>query len=320
MIPNEAAPALDPARVRALRSPKPAVDPWRPLGVCWEAERQADGTQAPVLTILLAGAECAFGCVFCDLWRHTLEGATPPGAIPAQLEAALAAAGPLPAGAHVKLYNASNFFAERSVPAADDEAIVARLAPFARVIVECHPRLVAERCARLAAALGRGRLQVAMGLETVHPQVLPRLGKGMTLDDVSTAAARLREMGAEWRAFALVGAPWLPEPEAAEWAERTVRWALERGAAHVSLIPLRDGGGPLAELRSRGALVPPRVATVEDAFDRAVELSGGVVTLDTWDLDRLLACPACAPARRARIEGMNRAGRRAPRVVCASCA
>lgn len=311
--------ALVPARVRALRAPKPPVDPWRPLGVSWEEERQPDGGLAPVLTVLLAGAECAFGCVFCDLWRHTLERPTPPGAIPAQLAAAFAAAGPLPPGAAIKLYNASNFFAERAVPAEDDAALAARLAPFARVVVECHPRLVGERCARFAASLS-GRLQVAMGLETIHPEVLPRLGKSMSLDDVAAAADRLAAMGAEWRAFALVGAPWLPEPEAAPWAERTARWALAHGAVHVSLIPLRDGDGPLAALRARGALEPPGIATVEDAFDRAVELPGGVVALDTWDLDRLLRCGCCAAARRARLERMNRTGRREPRVACASCA
>ena len=307
------------ARVRALRTPKAAVDPWRPLGVSWEEERQADGSLAPVLTILVAGAECSFGCVFCDLWRHTLDAPTPPGAVPSQLAAALDAAGPLPPGAQVKLYNASNFFAERAIPGADDERLLALLAPFSRVIVECHPRLIGERCARYATALG-GRLQVAMGLETVHPDVLPRLGKSMTLADVAAAAERLRAMGASWRAFALVGAPWLPGGEAAEWAERTTRWALERGAAHVSLIPLRDGGGPLAELRVLGSLSPPSLATVEDAFDRAIELPGGVVTLDAWDLDRLLVCPACATARRARLERMNRGGRREERVACARCA
>jgi uncharacterized Fe-S cluster-containing MiaB family protein len=305
--------------VRALRSPKPAVDPWRPLDVSWEQERQRGGGLAPVLTVLLAGAECSFGCVFCDLWRHTLDGPTPAGAIPAQLGAALASAGPLPPGAQVKLYNASNFFAERAVPAADDAALVTALAPFTRVIVECHPRLVGDRCAAFAAALGPGRLQVAMGLETVHPQVLPRLGKGMTLAGFAGAVRRLRAMGAEARAFALVGAPFLAAAESVEWTERTVRWALDQGVEHVSLVPLRDGDGPLAELRARGALHPPLIGIVEEAFDRSVELPGGVVTLDLWDLDRLLACPACAPARRARLERMNRSGRREPSIACAEC-
>jgi radical SAM enzyme (TIGR01210 family) len=313
-----AAPPLGPARVRSLRTPKPAVDPWRPLGIGWEQERQPGGALAPVLTVLLAGAECPFGCVFCDLWRHTLDQPTPPGAIPAQVAAALAAAGPLPPGAQIKLYNASNFFDERAVPQADDEALIGLLAPFAQIVVECHPRLVGRRCARLGARLA-GRLQVAMGLETVHPEVLPRLGKAMTLESFAGAAARLIQMGAGVRAFALVGTPFLAPAEAVEWAGRTARWAFAQGAEHVSLIPLRDGDGPLAALRDRGALHPPELATVEEAFDRCVELPG-VVTLDTWDLDRLPACAACGPARHARLERMNHSGRREPRVACERCA
>src|SRR6185295_5330636 len=155
------------------------------------------GPSARVLTVFLAGAECPFSCVFCDLWRHTIDGPTRRGALPAQIEKALAAAGPIPDGAQVKLYNASNFFEPRAVPPEDDEAIAALLAPFAQVVVECHPRLVGARAERFAARLAESqsptrasrRLQVAMGLETVHPHALPRLGKAMTLDGFAGAVA-----------------------------------------------------------------------------------------------------------------------------------
>ena len=39
-------------------------------------------------TIFLAGRECPWRCVMCDLWRETTEADTPPGAIPHQIEAA----------------------------------------------------------------------------------------------------------------------------------------------------------------------------------------------------------------------------------------
>ncbi|HEV8630076.1 MAG TPA: radical SAM protein [Thermoanaerobaculia bacterium] len=313
---------LDTATVHALRRGKPIVDPWRPLGTSWEEERQPDGSQAPVLTVFLAGAECPFGCVFCDLWRHTLDGPTPAGALPAQLALALEAAGALPTGCQVKLYNASNFFAERAVPAADDEPLAVLLAPFAQVIVECHPRLVGDRCARFAARLARGgaRLQVAMGLETVHPAALPRLGKAMTLDDFAAGAERLRTLGVGVRAFVLVGAPFVPSGEAALWAERSTAWAFAHGVEHVSLIPVRGEGEALRRLAATGDFVPPAPAVVEEAFARCLALGGGGVTLDTWDLDRLFACAACAPARRARLERMNRRGADEPPVACERCA
>jgi len=133
------------ARIQSRRGPKLHPDPERPIAHFRERERRLDGSLAPVLTVLLAGAECPFTCAFCDLWRRTLDGPTPPGAIPRQLKAALRETGPLPATCAAKLYNASNFFDPRAVPPEDDAAIAALLQPFDRVTVECHPRLVAAR-------------------------------------------------------------------------------------------------------------------------------------------------------------------------------
>ncbi len=322
--------AVDAATVHRLRSGKPPIDAWRPLGWSWEEERQPGGAVAPVLTVFLAGAECPFSCVFCDLWRHTLDGPTPRGALPAQLARALTEAGPIPPGAQVKLYNASNFFEERAVPEEDEEAIVELLAPFAQVIVECHPRLVGARAEQFARRLaaqpptngngGGARLQVAMGLETIDPQALPRLGKAMTLEMFASAAARLRAIGAGVRAFVLVGAPFVPPEEAALWAGRSTAWALAHGVEHVSLIPVRGDGEAMHRLAAAGDFTPPTPAIVEDAFDRSLSLAGdGVVTLDTWDLDRLLTCHECGDARRARLLRMTRNGAGEARIACGAC-
>src|SRR3954453_10180514 len=121
--------------VRSLRGPRWAIDSDEALGHFWEEERAPGGGTTRALTIFLAGAECPFTCVFCDLWRETLNGATPPGALPIQLRRVLAAAGPLPDGAAVKLYNASNFFDARAVPLEDEAKILDLVAPFARVTV-----------------------------------------------------------------------------------------------------------------------------------------------------------------------------------------
>lgn len=307
---------------------KPVIDPWLPLGTLWEEERQPGGGIAPVLTVFLAGAECPFSCVFCDLWQHTLAGPTPRGALPTQIEKALAGAGPIPAGAQIKLYNASNFFEPRAVPPEDDEAIAALLLPFAQVVVECHPRLIGARTERFAARLAEndsaasapGRLQVAMGLETVHPQALPRLGKAMTLDDFAGATERLQAIGCGVRAFVLVGAPYVPGDQAAEWAVHSAAWAFAKGVEHVSLIPVRSDHDALRVPADRGELVQPAPTCLEDAFDRCLALGAGVVTVDTWDVDRLLRCDGCREARRARLQRMNLSGSVEPRVPCDRCA
>jgi hypothetical protein len=316
---------MEPRAVRALRPPKRLIDPWRPLAHFWESERERTGVggkgEIAALTVLLAGAECPFTCVFCDLWRETLEGPTPPGALPAQLRAALEAAGPLPRPAAVKLYNASNFFEPRAVPESDEEAILELVAPFARTTVECHPRLVGRRCLRFAERLAErgGRLEVAMGLETIHPEALPQLGKEMTLDDFDRAAAALAAAGVGVRAFVLVGAPFVPAEEIVEWTVRSAAHAFARGAARVSLIPVRPGNGALERLRVSGDFEPPELADLEEAFERCLALGEGIAAADLWDARRFASCAECAERRIARLGEMNRTGRVASREACAAC-
>jgi radical SAM enzyme (TIGR01210 family) len=310
--------------VRSLRAPRRPIDPQEPLGHFWEEERTPEGGLLPAFTIFLAGAECPFTCVFCDLWRETLDGPTPPGALPAQIRKALAAAGPLPQPAAVKLYNASNFFEPRAVPIEDEEEILALVAPFARVTVECHPRLIGDRrdrCLRFAERLA-GRLEVAIGLETVHPEALPRLNKGLTLDDFDRAAETLRQAGIGMRAFVLVSPPFVPPEEAVEWAVRSAVHAFERGAERVALIPVRGGNGAMEALREAGDFTPPRLDQLEEALERCLDIqvkNGGIVTADLWDARRFASCPACVTERLARLDRMNRTGCSTPRIACAAC-
>jgi hypothetical protein len=287
------------------------------LGLLWEEEREPGGGTIPALTVFLAGAECPFTCVFCDLWRHTLGSPTPPGALPAQLHKALAAAGPLSRPAALKLYNASNFFDPRAVPVADEPALLDLAAPFARVTVECHPRLIEDRCLRFAERL-EGRLEVAMGLETIHPEALPKLNKGMTLTDFDRAAGTLRQAGIGLRAFVLVSPPFVPPEEAVEWVARSAAYAFERGAERVALIPVRDDNGFLETLWEAGDFTISTLDLLEAALERCLPL-GGIVTADLWDARRFATCAACADARIARLERMNRTGRAEARVECPMC-
>jgi radical SAM enzyme (TIGR01210 family) len=304
---------------RAAGRKRPPLDPFAPPISLLERERTPEGAAAGCLTLFLVGAECPFGCLFCDLWRGTLEGATPAGAIPRQIELALAARHDELAGIEtIKLYNAASFFDERAVPEADDAAIAALVAPFGRVVVECHPRLVGERTLAFASRLS-GRLEVAMGLETAHPGALSALRKGMTVDDYYRAAELLSRHDIDHRAFVLVGTPFVPATERADWTRRSIAHAVERGARVVSLLPLRRGGDGLEPLFADGALAPPRLIEVEEALEPWVEGRGTVVQVDLWDLERLGSCARCAPARRERLVRLSLAGRAEPRLECAVC-
>jgi len=308
------------SRVRALRPPKERVDPWQPLGVLVEDERGRGGEVEAVVTVFLAGSECPFTCTFCDLWRYTLDQPTPPGALPSQLRQALADEKVRRASPRrIKLYNASNFFEPRAVPPRDLPELAELVRPFAGVTVESHPRLVGEACFEFAGRIP-GRLEVAMGLETIHPRALPRLDKQASLADFAGAAERLRRADIGVRVFVLVGTPFVPAEESVAWAVRSTAWAFEQGADVVALIAVREGNGELERLAAAGEFTPPTLRDLEAALEGALGLHRGVVVADLWNTTLLRGCPACRPARVERLARMNRTGRVEPVIRCDACA
>jgi hypothetical protein len=185
-------------------------------------------------------------------------------------------------------------------------------------VVECHPRLVGARALAFAGRLP-GRLEVAMGLETVHPGALARLRKGMTLADYDRATATLASAGIDHRAFVLVGTPFVPPEERVEWTLRSIDRAIAGGARVVSLLPLRRGGEALEPLFASGELAPPTLAEVEACLEPRLSVRAAVVQVDPWDLALLGRCADCAPARRARLARLSATAQSAPPVGCASC-
>lgn len=310
--------AAESTRIRSLRPPKPPVDPWRPLDVLVEDERGADGTSKPSMTVFLAGSECPFTCVYCDLWQYTLDGATPSGAIPKQLEMALAEVDPQAIPDSIKLYNASNFFDPRAVPPEDLELIAAQLSGFRQVTVECHPRLVGERCWQFAEQVA-GDLEVAMGLETIHPDALPRLNKQMTLGDFETALSLLSDHEVGARAFVLLSPPFIPAEESVDWTIRTVEFALQQGVDVVSIIPTRPGSGELARLGAAGLFDPPTLEMLERAMHESLTSAEGVVQVDLWDVESMRGCGSCRSDRIENLRQMNRTGISSSLVTCDRC-
>src|SRR6202034_1837404 len=127
--------------------------------------------------------------------------------------------------------------------------------------VENHPALTGDACLRFRDLLS-GQLEIAMGLETVHMQVLAKLNKRMTLDQFSTAASFLRRNGIDLRVFILVQPPYLPAAEALPWAERSLDFAMEQGATAAVLIPTRGGNGAMESLMASGQFAPPSLDTM----------------------------------------------------------
>ena len=304
-------------RIRGLRPPKPDVDPYSVHGTTIDAERRPDGKVERALTIFLAGAECPFTCSFCDLWKWTIDGPTPAGALPKQIEDVLNRLD-APHPDRLKLYNASNFFDTRAVPVTDLPTIAALTAPFAGVTVESHASTIGPHVAAFAHQVA-GRLEVAIGLETIHPLAATQLNKRLELGRFDRAAGFLAEQGIDLRVFVLLGAPHVPIDESVAWTVRTVAYAVERGAAVVSIIPVRGGNGEMERLAALGAFTPPTLSQLEDALDACIGQASTVVTADLWDVDKIATCDVCRAARVDRLARLNGTGRAEPRIACSPC-
>jgi radical SAM enzyme (TIGR01210 family) len=304
-------------RIRGLRSPKTQIDPYRPHGYVIEEERRPGGKLEQALTIFLAGAECPFTCSFCDLWRWTIDGPTPPGALTTQVKAVLKKFdGATPH--RLKLYNASNFFDQRAVPPTDLASIAELSAGFDAVTVESHANTIGPRTVEFARVIS-GRLEVAVGLETVHPAAAKQINKRLDLNRFDSAARLLSENGIDLRVFVLLGTPHIPVEESVEWTVRTAQYAAERGASVVSIIPVRGGNGEMERLGAIGQFTPPTLAQLEEAIDRCLKFTDCVVTADLWDVDRLRACEQCRSVRIERLRRANVTGRPQPMAPCAMC-
>jgi radical SAM enzyme (TIGR01210 family) len=297
------------------RTERPRLDPWRHQGLIVEDERTADGSRARVATVFLTGRECPWRCTMCDLWKHTIEADTPPGAIPAQIAAArqeLHSESRTVTG--LKLYNAGSFFDPRAVPVDDYDDVAAHLSGLTRVIVESHPALIGSRVDLFREALDRHRstdgtieLEVAMGLETVHPLALDRLNKRFTVDDFRGATHALLRRGSTLRVFLLISPPFVPAGEQDDWLVRSIETAFLCGASVVSLIPARVGNGALESLAAAGEFREPDLDDIERSLAIGITAGQGRgrVFADLWDLRRFAGCSACLDARRTRLDAMN---------------
>ena len=303
----------DRQEIEKHRSPKNLVTPDVPYRFLHEQEPDKDGHLRKVNTIFLTSKECSFRCVMCDLWKNTLDGPTPLGAILKQLDYALAR---LPDAEVIKLYNSGNFFDPGATPPSDYPGIIDRLRPFRRVIVENHPLLCGDSCIDFAGKLS-GTLEIAMGLETLHPEVLPKLNKQLTPENFTKATALLKEHGIDVRAFVLLHPPFLTSSrENLEWTHKTIQFAFESGADCCTIIPTRSGNGIMELLHNQGHYKPATLDTLEEVFDQALTLHKGRVFADTWDLSLLSQCAGCYEARKIRLETMNTSQKTLPRVTC----
>ena len=308
------------AWILAQRPPRTAgLDPNAPHGAFRERERLSSGAVVDTGVVLLTNRECPWRCLMCDLWKGTTVESVPGGAIPRQVELAVrtwSASGELPV--QVKLYNSGSFFDPAAIPPADYAPVARRIAFARNVVVESHPLLVGDRARELRDLLP-GTLEVALGLETAHPEVLEKLNKGFDLAQFARAAEFLARERIAMRAFVLVNPPFLDGPSGLEWAVKSAEFAFGCGAAAVTLIPTRMGNGAMERLRESGEFAESTLGMLEGAQRAALALGRGRVFADTWGLEPLSRCPRCFAARRARLRAVNRLQSVIGPVRCEAC-
>jgi len=283
------------------RGKKKAVDSRQPYSWLVEKERTASGKIEEIATIFLTNKECPFQCLMCDLWKNTTDKPVPVGAIPDQIEWALAQ---MPKVKHLKLYNSGSFFDERAIPEKDYKQIASLVSNFDTVIIESHPKFINKKCLRFRDMLNP-ELQVAIGLETVHPEVLLKLNKQMTLDDFSNSVSYLTQNEIPSRAFILLRPPFLSESEGVYWAKKSINFAFSAGVECCIVIPVRAGNGAMDLLLEKGDFSLPNIHSLESVLEYGITLNAGRVFADVWDLGLFSNCKKCIDKRTSRLTGMN---------------
>ncbi len=305
--------------ILVARPARNAVDPLRPYAFLVEPEAAAGGRVVDVATVFLTNRECPFRCLMCDLWKNTTQQTVPAGAIPQQIRYAL---NRLPPARHIKLYNSGNFFDRKAIPPADYGAIADCVRDFEHVIVENHPRLCGEACLRFQQLLEGPTFEIALGLETIHPQVLPALNKQMTLDDYSRAVEFLLAAGIAVRSFILLKPPFLDEEAGVEWALKSCEYAFQKGVSCCAVVPTRTGNGIMEHLEAANHFKHPQLTSLEQVQEEGLQIAkryNARMLVDLWDIETFADCPHCLAPRRERLSRTNLSQQPLPPVDCARC-
>jgi archaeosine synthase beta-subunit len=298
--------------ILSLRSEKNAVDPTKPYLYFREAELTGVGEVEPINTIFLTNSECPFKCLMCDLWQNTTSSPVKPGDIPTQISYGIKQLG---TAKNIKLYNSGNFFDRNAIPVEDYDKIARILAEYKNIIVESHPKLIGDLCLRFNDLI-KSNLQVAIGLETTNPEVLPLLNKRMTLADFQRAVNFLTSHGISSRSFILLKPPFLSEAEGITWAKRSIDFAFESGVDCCTVIPTRQGNGAIEQLLDHGYFSPPDISSLEEVVAYGIGLKAGKVFGDLWDIHQFSRCNKCLNSRIGRINEMNLTQQVPERVEC----
>ena len=161
------------------------------------------------------------------------------------------------------------------------------------------------------------KLQVAVGLETVHPKVLVKLNKRMNLNDFKNSIRFLLQHGIQSRAFILLSPSFLTESEGVLWAKKSIDFAVESGVECCVVIPTRSGNGAIDWLLKNNYFSTPTISSLEEVLEYGIEFHPEKRTFaDLWDLEKFSGCDQCFQKRKDRLKQMNLYQKNLPQISC----
>jgi radical SAM enzyme (TIGR01210 family) len=220
-------------------------------------------------TIILQCPPCSWGkCVFCGFSKDCVSGTQPsPQDFLAQFTSYFQKHG---VPEHLEIYNSGSFLDDRQISPEARIAIFKELKKrgLRSLTLESRPEYISPETLVPLIAEFKGDLTVAIGIEVADDDILNRLKKGFSLEDVEKAHLVLKEFGLSSRAYLLVGAPFIRDATAASLD--SVRWAQKMVFDEISLLaayPMPGSEG--YRLWKTGEWIPIR----QDEFERIVGLA-----------------------------------------------
>ncbi len=256
------------------------------------------------LRIILRSKGCSHPtCTMCPFPNEGVERGRPITAesLVEQVRTSLASH---PAVEMVAIYNDGSFFSDSEMPGEAPERICRLVAASGcRVLmVESLPQLVTEdRLKRAMGALGRTRLVVGFGLQSVSRVVREVcVNSPVTLDGFMHAHRLLGYFGQTTKAYLMLKPPFLLEREGINDTVRSVRWLYKNGIRDIAICPTRVVSGTIAAaLFGNGLFTPPRLTSVVETL-RRIRMTGcgarvSLFNVDSSDLQSIppAGCPEC---------------------------
>ena len=184
------------------------------------------------------------------------------------------------------------------------------------MIVEAHPAFLAgayESGACASGTLVGGQLEVAIGLETAHPEVLARLNKRMTLDAFKRPPT---SWPARHRAARVHPAqPAVHAGMARRSSGRAARSTSPRSAAPPSCVGDPDARRQRRDGGCRRLVPPPRLDGLESSIEYRARSRWHARVRRSLGRRAVVHCD-CSPARAARLADHEPGAAELPRSSC----